>query len=34
MTKVASDKCSVKKVSLLVDTAVKITCFYIDQYLL
>ena len=33
-TKVASDKCSVKKVFLVVDGAVKVTCFYIDQHLL
>ena len=34
MTKVASDKCSVKKVFLVVDTAVQVTCFDIDQHLL
>ena len=27
-------KCSVKKVFLVVDRAVKVTCFYIDQHLL
>ena len=32
--KVASDKCSVKKVFLVVDRAVKVMCFYIDQHLL
>ena len=31
--KVASDKWSVKKVFLVVDRAVKVTCFYIDQHL-
>ena len=31
--KVASGKCSVKKVFLVVDRAVKVTCFYIDQHL-
>ena len=34
MTNVASDKCSVKKIFLVVDRAVKVTCFYIDQHLL
>ena len=34
MTNVASDKCSVKKVFLVFDRAVKVTCFYIDQNLL
>ena len=34
MTNVASDKCSVKKVFLVIDRAVKVTCFYIDQHLL
>ena len=29
-TKVASDKCSVKKLFLVVDRAVKVTCFDID----
>ena len=33
-TKVTSDKCSVKKVFLMVDRAVKVTCFYTDQHLL
>ena len=33
-TKVASDKCSVKKVFLVVDRAVKVARFYIDQHLL
>ena len=33
-TKVTSDKCSVKKVFLMVYRAVKVTCFYTDQYLL
>ena len=28
--KVAGDKCSVKKVLLVVDRAVKVACFYID----
>ena len=32
--KVASDKCSVKKVLLVVDRAVKVARFYIDQHLL
>ena len=32
--KVASNKCSVKKVFFEVDRAVKMTCFYIDQYIL
>ena len=32
--KVASNKCSLKKVFLVVDRAVKMTCFYIDQHLL
>ena len=31
--KVASDKCSVKKVFLMVVRAAKVTCFYIDQHL-
>ena len=31
--KVASDKCSAKKLFLVVDRAVKVTCFYIDQQL-
>ena len=26
----ASDKCSVKKISLVVDRTAKVTCFYID----
>ena len=30
----ASDKFSEEKVLLVVDTAVKVTCFYIDQHLL
>ena len=34
MTNVASDKCSVKKVFLVVDRAMKVTCFFIDQHLL
>ena len=34
MAKVASDKCSVEKVFLVVDRAVKVTCFNIDQYFL
>ena len=29
-----SDKCSVKKIFLVVDRAMKVTCFYIDQNLL
>ena len=33
-TKKASDKCAVKKVFFVVDRAVKVTCFYIDQHLL
>ena len=33
-TKVASNKCSVKKLFLVVDRAVKETCFNIDQHLL
>ena len=33
-TKVATDKCAVKYVFLVVDRAVKVTCFYIDQHLL
>ena len=32
--KVASDTCSVKKELLMIDRAVKVTCFYIDQRLL
>ena len=32
--KVASDKCSVKKVFLMVDRAVKVMCFDIDQHVL
>ena len=32
--KVASAMCYVKKVFLLIDRAVKVTCFYIDQHLL
>ena len=32
--KVASDKRSMKKVFLVVDRAVKVTCFYIDRQLL
>ena len=32
--KAASDKCSVKKVFLVVDRVVKMTCVYIDQHLL
>ena len=32
--KVASNKCSLKKVFLAVDRAVKMTCFYIDHHLL
>ena len=32
--KVASDKCSVKKVLLVVDRGGKVMCFYIDQHLL
>ena len=32
--KVVSNKCSVKKVFLEVDRAVKMTCFYIDKYIL
>ena len=31
--KVASDKCYVKKVFLVIDRAVKVACFYIDQNL-
>ena len=34
MTNVASDKCSVKKVFLVVARAVKVTRLYIDQHLL
>ena len=34
MMNVASDKCSVKTMFLVVDRAVKVTCFYIDQRLL
>ena len=34
MTNVASNKCSVKKMPLVVDRAVKVTYFYIDQHLL
>ena len=34
MTKVARDKCSAKKIFLVVNRAVKVTCFYIDQHLL
>ena len=33
-TKAASDTFSVKKVFLVVDRAVKVTCFYIDQLFL
>ena len=33
-TKVASDMCSVKKVFLVVDRAVKVTHIYIDRHLL
>ena len=33
-TKVAGDKCSVKKMFLVVNRTVKVTCFYIDQHLL
>ena len=29
MTNVASDKCSVKKMFLVVDRAVKVTCFFL-----
>ena len=32
--KVASDKCSVKKMFLVVDGAVQVTCSYSDQHLL
>ena len=32
--KLVSDKCSVKKMFLVVDGAVKVTCSYIDQHLL
>ena len=32
--KEASDKCYVKKLLVVVDIAVKVTCFYIDQNLL
>ena len=31
LAKVTSDKCPVKKVFLMVDRAVKVTRFYIDQ---
>ena len=31
MKNVASDKCSVKKMFLVVDGAVNVTCSYIDQ---
>ena len=34
MTNVARDKCSVKKIFLVVDRAAKETFFYIDQHLL
>ena len=34
MTNVATDKCYVKKIFLVVDRAVKVSCFYIDQHLL
>ena len=34
MMNVARDKCSVKKMFLVVDRAVKVTCFYIDHYVL
>ena len=34
MTKVASGMGYVKKVFWVVDRAVKVTCFYIDQYFL
>ena len=30
--KVASDNCSVKKVFLMADRAVKVTCSYTDQH--
>ena len=33
MTNVVSDKFSVKKMFLVVDRAVKVTCFYIDRHL-
>ena len=32
--KVVSDKCSVKKVFLVVDRTVKVTCFNINEHLM
>ena len=34
MPNIASDQCSVKKIFLVANRAVKVTCFYIDQHLL